>query len=157
MKRSSLRAAYVGATLATLAALLPGQPAWAHVDVRPRVVEQGKAAELRVELPRLRPGPAPEALELSGDGIDVSSVRLSGTAGPETVWAVRLRAEGPPRQAQLLLRAVFADGASVDLDESLTVVAAPPQEPFPWAAAGFGALLALGFAAAALRVARRKA
>ncbi len=157
MKRPSLLAAYVGATLATFLALSPGEPASAHVDVRPRVVEQGAIAELRVELPQLRPGPAPTALEVTGDGIDVLAVSLEGTQGPETVWAVRVRVAGPPRQAQLVLRAVFADGESVEVDDTLTVVPAPADDPFPWALAGAGAVLALGFAALALRVARRKA
>lgn len=136
---------------------MSGQPAWAHVDVQPRVVELGVTTELRVELPRLRAGAPPERLEAEAAGIEIVSSELVGASGPETLWTVRVRASGGPRQEPLVLRAVFADGESVEVDDTLTLVPAEDAASFPWAAAAVGGLLAVGFAAVALRAARRKA
>ena len=127
------------------------------MDVRPGVVEQGVVVELRVELPQLREGPAPERLVVEGAGVEVLSTGLQGRAGPETRWLVRLRAEGPAGRVPIVLRAIFADGRAVEVDSALTVVPAAAGEPFPVAGVVAGALLAVGFAAAALRLARRKA
>ena len=77
--------------------------------------------------------------------------------GPETVWTVRLRAKGPPGETPLVLRAVYADGRSVEVDQSLTVVPAPEGSGFPWPAVVVGSLLAAAFAVVGLLVARRKA
>jgi hypothetical protein len=140
-----------------LSALLLGQPAAAHVDVRPGVVEQGAVAELRVELPQLREGPGPERLVVEGAGIEVLSTGLQERFGPETRWLVRLRAHGPPGRVPIVLRAIFPDGRAVEVDSALTVVPAAADEPFPVAGVIVGVLLAVGFAAAALRLARRKA
>jgi hypothetical protein len=126
------------------------------VDVRPGIVEQGEVTALRIELPQLRPGPAPERLEVAGDGLDVLSTRLDELAGAETRWTVRLRATTPPGRLPVALRAVFADGAAVEVDSALTVVPAPEQAPFPVAAAIAGVGLAAGVAFAALFLARRK-
>lgn len=136
---------------------MSAQPALAHVDVRPTLVEQGSLAELRVELPPLRPGPRPERLELEGQGIEVLAVRMQAVSGPETVWTVRLRANGPPGVTPLVLRAVYADGKSVEVDQQLTVVPAPEGAGFPWPGVVVGALLAVAFAGAGLYLARRKA
>lgn len=157
VKRTPLRVAYAGATLSALLALLPTEPALGHVDVRPRLVEQGKEAVLRVELPQLRAGPAPERLEVEGDGIEVLSTRLQGMAGPETVWSVRVRTDAAAGRLLLILRAVYANGASVEVDDTLTVV--PPSETssFPWIVVVAGVLLALALALVSLRVVRRKA
>ena len=35
------------------------QPALAHLDIRPTLVEQGVVTDVRIELPQLRPGPPP--------------------------------------------------------------------------------------------------
>src|SRR5687768_3770184 len=86
VKRWSLRAAYVGATLAATFAALATEPAHAHLDVRPGVVRAGQPVELLVELPRLRPGPRPIALELEADGLEVLSTRLVDPVGGETLW-----------------------------------------------------------------------
>ena len=136
---------------------MSAQPALAHVDVRPTLVEQGSLAELRVELPSLRPGPRPERLELEGRGVEVLAVRMQAISGPETVWTVRLRANGPPGVTPLVLRAVYADGKSVEVDQQLTVVPAPEGAGFPWPGVVVGALLAVAFAGAGLYLARRKA
>jgi hypothetical protein len=157
MNRCPLRAAYVGATVSTLLALALAQGAWAHVDVQPRLVEQGEITQLRVELPRLRPGPAPQRIEVEGAGIDVLSTRLQGKKGSETVWTVRMRATGPLGQVPLILRAVYTGGVAVEVKNSLTVVPAPEASSFPWAVVAGGTLLALALAFAALRLARRRA
>ena len=84
VNRWPLRTVYATTTLATLFALLAGQPAWAHVDVQPRLVERGAATELRIELPQLRPGPAPQRLELEGSELEVLSTRRQAIVGVET-------------------------------------------------------------------------
>ncbi len=127
------------------------------MDVRPGVVEQGTVTELRIELPQLREGRAPERLVVEGAGIEVLSTGLQERAGPETRWLVRLRADAPPGRVPIVLRAVFADGAAVEIDSALTVVPAAAEEPFPVAGVTAGVLLAVAFAVAALLVARRKA
>ena len=156
MKRCPLRAAYVGATLATLALAATAEPAAAHVDVQPRLVERGTVTELVVELPRLRPGAPPERLVVEGRGLEVLSTGLRGVVGSETQWNVRLRAETSLGTVALVLRAVFADGESVTVRNSLTVVPADASGSFPWAAAGAGVALALGVAGGALVLARRR-
>ena len=156
MNRCPLRAAYVGATLSTLLALATAEGAWAHVDVQPRLVEQGEVTQLRVELPQLRPGPAPARIEVEGPGIDVLSSRLQGTKGSETVWSVRIRATAPPGQVPLVLRAVYTGGEAVEVKNSLTVVPAPETSSFPWVLVAGGTLLALALALVVLRLARRR-
>jgi hypothetical protein len=156
MNRCPLRAAYVGATLSTLLALVTAEGAWAHVDVQPRLVEQGEVTQLRVELPQLRPGPAPERIEVEGLGVEVLSSRLQGTKGSETVWSVRIRATAPPGQVPLVLRAVYTGGEAVEVTNSLTVVPAPETSSFPWVLVAGGTLLALALALVVLRLARRR-
>jgi hypothetical protein len=157
VKRWSLRLAYVGATLATLQAALSAEPALAHVDVRPRLVEQGRITDVRVELPPLQAGSAPSGLAVEGPGIEVLSVRRQAYPPPETVWTVRLRANGPPGNVPIVIRALYSGGGSVEVDAALTVVPAPEGAGFPWAGVIAGTGLAAGFAAVALLVARRKA
>ena len=161
MKRTPSRVAYVAAaTIAPLLALVLTEPAFGHVDVRPRLVEPGVATELRVELPQLRAGPPPVRLEVEGEGVAVLASSLQGVAGSETVWNVRVRVSPavPPGELLLILRAVFADGKSVEVDGNVTVV--PPAEEasgsFPWLGVAVGVTLALGAAAATLVVARRR-
>ena len=156
VNRCPLRAAYVGATLSTLLALVTAEGAWAHVDVQPRLVEQGVITQLRVELPRLRPGPAPQRIEVEGAGLEVLSTRMQGKKGTETVWSVRVRADAAPGQVPLTLRAVYAGGEAVEVKNSLTVVPAPDASSFPWAAVAVGTLLALALALVLLRLARRR-
>ncbi|MEO5575013.1 MAG: hypothetical protein ABIR67_02770 [Gaiellaceae bacterium] len=147
----------MGATFATLSACLAVEPALAHLDLRPRLVEQGAVVDVRVELPQLRPGGPPRQLELAGPGIEVLSTRLQSTLASETVWSARLRADAAPGVVTLVLTAVYADGRTVEVDEQLTVVVAPPGSGFPWAGVVAGALLAVGFAAVSLYLARRRA
>ena len=61
-----------------------------------------------------------------------------------------------PASCPLVLRAGFADGETVEVDDTLTVVPAEPSESFPWVAAVVGGGLAVGFAVVALGLARRK-
>ena len=157
VNRWSLRPAYVGATLAALLALLSAQPALAHLDIRPSLVEQGVATDIRVELPQLRPGGPPGELQLEGHGIEVLTADLQGTSGSDTVWNVRLRATGEPGVVPIVLRAVYADGNSVAVDQQLTVAPAPERSGFPWIGVVVATLLAIAIAAVTLRVTRRKA
>jgi hypothetical protein len=124
--------------------------------VQPRLVERGEISQLRVELPQLRPGPAPERIEIEGAGIKVLSTRLQGRKGSETVWSVQVRADAPPGQVPLILRAVYTDGEAVEVKNSLTVVPAPEASSFPWPVAAGGTLLALALALILLRLARRR-
>ena len=155
MNRWSLRVAYANVTLAVLLGALQAKPALAHVDLRPRLVVQDALTDVRIELPQLRPGAPPTALEVEGEEIDVRTTRLQELLGSETVWTVRLRAEGEPGIVPLLLRAVYDDGRSVEVDQQLTVVPAPESSSFPWPAVTVGAFLAVAAAAVSLRLARR--
>jgi hypothetical protein len=126
------------------------------VNVQPRLVERGVVTELVVELPRLRPGAPPQRLEVEGRGLEVRSTALRGTVGPETQWNVRLRADTAPGTVPLVLRALYADGESVAVRDSLTVVPADEADSFPWAGVSVGLALALGLAAGALFLGRRR-
>ena len=156
MKRTPSRVAYVAAaTISSLLALVLTEPALAHVDVRPRLVELGVATELRVEL-RFDP----VRLEVEGEGVTVLASSLQGAAGSETVWNVRVRVSRAvsPGELSLILRAVFADGRSVEVDAAITVVP-PPEEAsgaFPWLAVAAGVAVALAVAVATLVLARRR-
>lgn len=129
----------------------------AHLNVQPRLIEQGKTTDLLVELPRLRPGVPPERLDLQAAGLEVLFSRLREVVGGETRWDVRARTDVPPGTLALVLRAGFADGESVAMDDALTVVPPAPADPFPWAASVIGTLLAVALAVSALVFVRRKA
>ena len=162
MNRTPLRLspACVAATLSTLLALLLAEPAVGHVDVQPRLVEQGTATQLRVELPQLRAGSPPVRLEIEGDGVTVLAGSLQAVVGSETRWNVRLRVSPavPSGELPLILRAVWVDGTSVEVDGAITVVP-PPEEAsgtFPWLGVAAGVTLAVAFAVAVLLLARRR-
>ena len=129
-------------------ALVVTASAAAHADVSPRVLEAGRATTLRVELPQLRPGGPPSALAVSGAGVRQLSVEPTGLAGVESRWRARVRVDTAPGPLTLVLRAQFADGASVEVRQAVTVVPARaragPAVP--------GGLLA-GLAAAAVAIA----
>jgi hypothetical protein len=107
-------------------------------------------------LPRLRPGPAPQRIAVEGEGIEVLSTRLQGVKGSETVWSVRVRADAPPGRVPIVLRALYRDGESVAVHETLTVVPRSETSSFPWVAIAGGTLLVLALAAALLGLARRR-
>lgn len=160
MDRTPLRRPYASATLALAIALLLSDPALAHVDVQPRLVEQGKEAVLRIELPQLRAGAPPVRLEVEGAGVTAVASRLLGVASAETRWSVRVRIDSAvaPGELLLVLRALFADGESVEVDGAVTVVpsAAVPADSFPWLGVAAGVTVALTLALGALLVARRR-
>lgn len=160
MQRAPLRAAYAAATVSTLLALLPTEPALGHVDVRPRIVEQGKEAVLRIELPQLRPGAPPIELELVGDGFELLASHRREVSGAETRWSVRLHVDvtAPSGELPLVLRALFADGKSVEVDSSVVVVAprARAGRSFPWLPVVGAVAIALVAAAAVVIRSRRR-
>ena len=157
VKRWSLRTVNASATLAALALALLAQPALAHLDILPTLVEQGAVTDVRVELPQLRPGPPPDRLEVEGDGIEVISADLQGISGSDSSWNVRRRATAAPGAVPIVLRAGYADGRSVEVDQQLTIAPRPETPGFPWVGVAVGAFLAGAFAVVTLRVARRKA
>lgn len=138
-------------------ALLLTEPLFAHVDVRPRLVEQGVATAIRIELPRLRPGAPPVRLEVEGDGVTVLASTLAGPVRGETVWNGQVRVDAESGVLPVVLRAVYADGRSVEVDATLTVVPPEEESSFPWPVAVVGVVLAVSVAGGLLAVARRRA
>ena len=82
---------------------------------------------------------------------------MQGTSGSDTLWNVRLRATAAPGAVPIVLRAVYADGRSVEVDQQFTVAPGPERSGFPWVGVVAGVLLAVAVAAFSLRFARRKA
>ena len=113
--------------------------------------------ELDVELPRLRPGAAPERLEVEGAG--ACRCCRAGLPAPRAPRrrAVRLRVESEPGRVALTLCPVYLDRRSVEVEDALTVVPAGESSGFPWLGAAVGTFLAVALAAGALLVARRRA
>ena len=136
---------------------LSAEPSWAHVSVQPSLVQQGTITDVRVELPQLRPGGPPNGLELEGEALEVLAVREQVQVDSETVWTVRLQANGPTGDVPVVLRALYPGGSSVDVDAALTVVPGPEGSGFPWPGVIVGTALAAGFAVVALLVVRQKA
>lgn len=140
--------------VAVLAVLLTPGSVSAHIDVRPGLLESGTEVELLVELPELRPGEPPTALDVGGAGVRQLSSRPAGRGGQETQWNVRVAIDAPPGPAELLLTASFADGEVVEVRRAVTVVPATgDDDATPWAAvaAATVALAALVGAAIVLR------
>jgi hypothetical protein len=126
--------------------------------VSPALLEAGDELTLRVELPRLRPGPPPTRLAVSGRGVRQLSAEAAGLVGVESRWRVRVRVDAAPGPVTLLLRAEFADGESVVVRHAVTVVPARPGDGTSSAAllAGAAAVIAaVGGAALLVRRARR--
>ena len=144
-----------------LLALVLTEVAPAHVDVQPRLVQLGTVTDLRIELPQLRAGAPPERLEVEGEGVTVLDSKLEEVVGAETRWSVRLQVSPtvPPGEKLLVLRGLFADGESVEVDGTIVVVPPPEEETsgsFPWLLVAVGTTLAIGLGVAALVVARRR-
>jgi hypothetical protein len=156
MNRSPLHAACVAATLASAFVLASPEPARAHVDVQPGLVEQGEVTELRVELPRLRPGRPPTRLELGGAGIELLDSRLLAMNGVESRWIAHVRVDAPPGPLQLTIRALYPDGEVVEVEHALTVVPGGGSGGLPWTAVLIGTFVAVGLGVALLRLARRQ-
>jgi hypothetical protein len=121
--RNRNAAKVVGAAL-LLALLLPA-PALAHVSVRPTLLVAGAETLLRIELPALRPGQNPTALDLSGPGVSQRSSASAGRLGEESRWRVRVRVDSEPGPVPVVLHARYADGQTVAIRQTLTVV--PPE------------------------------
>ena len=64
----------------------------------------------------------------------------------------------PPGEQLLVLRGLFADGESVEVDGSIVVVPAEEEASgtFPWLAVTVGATIAVALGVSALLVARRR-
>jgi hypothetical protein len=148
--------------VAVLLALALPVAALAHVNVRPTLVVRGEETQLRIELPDLRPGRAPTRLDVSGPGVEQVSSSAIGLSGPESRWRVRVRVTTEPGPLPLLLHARYADGRTVRIGQTLTVVprgASAGSGP-PWlllGGIGAGLVLAAGTAFAALNFKKKSA
>jgi len=137
--------------VAALATLLVPATAAAHLEITPGLLTSGREVELEVELPELRPGDPPTSLAVAGDGVRQLRSRAAGMFGRETRWAVRVDVTAPPGPIELILRAGFADGSTVEVRRVLTVVPARRDEGgLPLAAAAFAALGLVGLVAVAV-------
>jgi hypothetical protein len=133
--------------VAVTAALLAVPAALGHVEVSPGLLETGGELELRVELPELRPDASPTGLEVSAPGVRQLSSSPAGRVGEETRWRVRVVVDAEPGPVTLVLRALFADGRSVEVRRTATVVppgtdgGSPPVAAIAAAVLGLAALL----------------
>ena len=127
--------------------------------MRPGIVRAGRAVELVVELPRLRAGADPVALELEATGLEVLSTRLVDTVAGDTLWNARVRVDSDPGNLPLVLRAVYRDGRSVEVGQALVVLPAEEAgaDGLPWLAAVLVLATAIALAVGTLVVARRRA
>jgi len=139
-----------------VATLLVPANALAHLIVRPGLLETGREETLRIELPELRPGRPPSALDASAPGVRTLASELSGRRGKETQWRVRVDVRAEPGPVVLLLRARFEDGRFVTVRQAMTVLPATstPDSSRPVVAAVIG-ILGLLTGAAALALLRR--
>jgi hypothetical protein len=135
---------------------MSAEPAAAHVDVRPDLVERGDVVDVRIELPLITPGPELVRLEIEGDGIEVMSTRKLDLPGPESHWSARVRVDAPVGRAPFVLRPFYADGDSVEFRQAFTVVPPEDADSFPLGAVLVGAAVAVGLAVAGLGLARRR-
>ena len=146
--------------VAVIASLLLPVAAPAHLEISPGLLESGRDVDLEIELPELRPGGPPTSLGVSGDGVRQLESRAAGTRGPETRWEVRVHVSAAPGPTELVLRAGFADGSTVEVRRVVTVVPARGDgDGLPVPAAALAALGLAGLVAAAviLRRPRRTA
>jgi len=110
--------------LALFAALLLAGAGGAHLSVTPGLLESGREATLRIELPELRPGLRPSALDVSGPGVRLLESSREGRLAQESRWRVRVDVATAPGPLKLRLRARYADGLSVTVTQSMTVLPA---------------------------------
>lgn len=90
----------------------------------PALLSSPSETVLRIELPGLRSGRDPAALDVSGPGVRVLSSDRSGSLGDESRWRVRVRIETAPGPLPLVLVARYADGRSVTIRQTVTVIPA---------------------------------
>ncbi len=141
----------------TTALLLPAA-GLAHLEVTPALLESGRDVDLSVELPELRPGELPTSLTVSGDGVRQLRSRAAGTFGRETRWEVRVHVGAAPGPTELVLRAGFADGDTVEVRRIVTVVPARADaDGLPVAAAALAAFGLAALVAAAVFLRRPRA
>ena len=105
-----------------VAGLVVVESGLAHVNVRPGLVESGQPATLRIELPELRPGLTPSALDVSGPGLRMLASSSTGRIGEESRWRVRVDVQTEPGPLNLVLSARYPDGRSVVLRQTVTVL-----------------------------------
>ena len=110
--------------IAFVASLLLAEAARAHVSVRPGLLESGRTTTLRIELPELRPGQPPSALDVSGSGLRMLESSSAGRLGEESQWRVRVAVETEPGPLDLVLSARYPDGRSVVVRQPVTVLPA---------------------------------
>ncbi len=149
----------VKAVLVTIVATLAlAEAAFAHVSVSPGLLETGREATLRIELPELRPGLVPSALDVSGVGVRMVESSATGRVGEESRWRVRVHVETEPGPLSLTLRARYADGRSVTVRQALTVLPARAAAPSsrPGLAGGIGVIALLAAVAVVLLVRRAR-
>ena len=139
-----------------VASLLLVEGALAHVSVSPGLLESGRTTTLRIELPELRPGRPPSALDVAGSGLRMLESSSAGRLGEESRWRVRVAVETEPGPLELVLTARFPDGRSVVVRQTVTVLPASSAAGSSWPvlAATVGILALLG-AVAALALVRR--
>jgi hypothetical protein len=141
--------------VALLVALLLPLAAAGHVDVRPGLLPAGQEIDLLVELPELRPGAPPTALEVRGSGVRQVSSRAAGRAGVETRWRVRVAVDAEPGPSELRLLASFAGGEVVEVRRAVTVVPGGDEDGVPLAGATAAVLGLLALMAAVVVLRRR--
>ncbi len=142
---------------AAVASLVLAGTAVAHVSVTPALLESGRETTLRIELPELRPGLAPSALEVSGTGVRMLASSPTGRIGEESRWRVRVHVESEPGPLELALRIRYADGGSVTVRQGMTVLPkrAEASSSLPTLAVG-GAMVALLMAIASVLLLLRR-
>ena len=143
--------------VAVLLPLLVPAVAAAHVDVRPGLLEAGQELELLVELPELRPGDPPTALDVRGPAVEQIASRAAGRNGVETQWRVRVSVVAEPGSSELLLLASFADGEVVEVTRAVTIVPPAGDDGVPVAAVVAAAVALLALLGAAVVLRRRTA
>jgi hypothetical protein len=131
--------------VAVLSVLALPAAALAHVNVRPTLLVSGQETLLRIELPELRPGQQPTALDVSGPGVRQLGSSRSGFFGEEPRFRVRVRVATVSGPLPLVLLARYGDGQTVRIAQTLTVL--PPGVR---ADSGASPLLWVGIAAAVL-------
>ena len=134
VNRCPLRAAYVGATLSTLLALVTAQGALGARQraTEPRRAGRGHPAPGRAAASCAR-GRRPSGSRSRATGSRSFRLVLQGTKGSETVWSVRLRANAAPGQVPFVLRAVYAGGEAGGGRPTVHSGARAGGVSFPWA------------------------
>jgi hypothetical protein len=140
---------------AALAAFVLVPPAFGHVSVSPGLLEQGRATTLEIELPELRPGNPPTTLAVSAPGLEGLASSSAGRVGEESRWRVRVSVDAEPGPLVLNLAARYADGRSVVVRQTVTVIPARSDSASSWPVAAAVAGLAILAAIAVLVLVRR--